>query len=215
MPCALRIRRPDLGPFYVNLNERSYAGFYVFSGSSYTMRNSCSGVDCFGLGEFLKQPGECRIAPGDVICPDITYIPVSGRYFYLVAVMDWASRYVLSWELGKTIEVGLKRERAEAPRSSLDLGHRPREPVHERGVPRRPAGGGGADQHGWPGSMDRQQVHRAVVALAEAREGVPGGSEGRAPSLDDLPSSAPSQRSRGLTPRIIGSARCKATPPRI
>ncbi len=126
-----------------------------------------------------------RIAPGDVICSDITYIPVSGGYFHLVAVMDWASRYVLSWELDNTMEVGLKRERAEggagAPRGALDLEHRPREPVHERGVPWCPAGGGGADQHGWPGAMDRQPAHRAAVALDEVREGLPGGYEGRAP----------------------------------
>ena len=47
-----------------------------------------------------------HIAPGEVICSDITYIPVRGGYMYLVAVMDWASRFVLSWELDNTLEVG-------------------------------------------------------------------------------------------------------------
>ena len=46
------------------------------------------------------------IRPGEVWCADITYIPVRGGFFYLVAVMDWASRYVLSWELDNTMEVG-------------------------------------------------------------------------------------------------------------
>lgn len=35
---------------------------------------------------------------------DITYIPMRRGYLYLVAVMDWYSRYVLSWELSQTLE---------------------------------------------------------------------------------------------------------------
>ncbi len=35
---------------------------------------------------------------------DITYIPMRGGFLYLVAVMDWYSRYVLSWELSNTME---------------------------------------------------------------------------------------------------------------
>ena len=34
--------------------------------------------------------------PDHVWCADLTYIPVSQGYLYLVAVMDWASRHVLS-----------------------------------------------------------------------------------------------------------------------
>ena len=49
------------------------------------------------------------IRPGEVWCADITYIPVRGGFFYLVAVMDWASRFVLSWELDNTMEVGFCR----------------------------------------------------------------------------------------------------------
>ena len=36
---------------------------------------------------------------------DITYIPLARGYAYLVAIMDWFSRYVLSWELSPTLEV--------------------------------------------------------------------------------------------------------------
>ncbi len=32
-----------------------------------------------------------------VWCSDITYIPLAGGFVYLTAVMDWNSRYVLSW----------------------------------------------------------------------------------------------------------------------
>ena len=42
--------------------------------------------------------------PDQVWCADITYIPVSDGFFYLVAVMDWASRHVLSWRLSNTMD---------------------------------------------------------------------------------------------------------------
>lgn len=35
---------------------------------------------------------------------DITYIPMKHGFLYLVAVMDWYSRYVLSWELSNSME---------------------------------------------------------------------------------------------------------------
>ena len=37
---------------------------------------------------------------------DITYIPMPRGFLYLTAVMDWHSRYVLSWELSNTLETG-------------------------------------------------------------------------------------------------------------
>jgi putative transposase len=37
---------------------------------------------------------------------DITYIRMSEGFLYLVAVMDWFSRFVLSWALSLTMEVG-------------------------------------------------------------------------------------------------------------
>ena len=46
------------------------------------------------------------ILPGEVICADITYVPVRGGFLYLVAIMDWASRFVLAWELDNTLEAG-------------------------------------------------------------------------------------------------------------
>lgn len=35
---------------------------------------------------------------------DITYIRLSKGFAYLVAIMDWFSRYVISWELSTTLE---------------------------------------------------------------------------------------------------------------
>ena len=44
--------------------------------------------------------------PNQVWSTDITYIPMHGGFLYLVAVMDWFSRFVLSWELSNTMETG-------------------------------------------------------------------------------------------------------------
>ncbi|MCJ2532253.1 MAG: IS3 family transposase, partial [Candidatus Thermoplasmatota archaeon] len=35
---------------------------------------------------------------------DITYIPMARGFLYLVAIMDWHSRYVLAWKLSNTLE---------------------------------------------------------------------------------------------------------------
>lgn len=65
----------------------------------------------------LSQPGEGhRIYPyllrgvtveriNQVWSADITYIRMAEGFGYLVAVMDWFSRYVLSWSLSSTMEV--------------------------------------------------------------------------------------------------------------
>ena len=42
--------------------------------------------------------------PNQVWAADITYIPIGRGFLYLVAVIDWASRAVLSWRLSNTID---------------------------------------------------------------------------------------------------------------
>jgi len=42
--------------------------------------------------------------PNQVWATDITYIPLPHDFAYLVAVMDWYSRYVLSWRLSNTLD---------------------------------------------------------------------------------------------------------------
>lgn len=39
-------------------------------------------------------------------CADITYIRLAHGFAYLVAILDWHSRYVLSWDLGAVDELG-------------------------------------------------------------------------------------------------------------
>ena len=76
-----------------------------------------------GIEAIYPKPNLSRPAPGHEIYPyllrgvsidrpnhvwstDITYIPMRGGFLYLVAVMDWFSRFVLSWELSNTMETG-------------------------------------------------------------------------------------------------------------
>ena len=42
--------------------------------------------------------------PNQVWCVDITYIPMQRGFLYLVAIMDWCSRKVLSWRLSNSME---------------------------------------------------------------------------------------------------------------
>jgi len=74
-----------------------------------------------GLKAIYRRPRTSKPAPGHKIYPyllggmkitrpnqvwaaDITYIPMARGFLYLVAIIDWYSRYVLSWRLSNTLE---------------------------------------------------------------------------------------------------------------
>jgi len=44
--------------------------------------------------------------PDQVWASDITYIPLKHGFLYLMAIMDWYSRHVISWRLSNTLDVG-------------------------------------------------------------------------------------------------------------
>ena len=48
--------------------------------------------------------GVAIVRPNQVWSTDITYIPLQHGFMYLVAVIDWYSRYVLAWELSNTLD---------------------------------------------------------------------------------------------------------------
>jgi putative transposase len=61
-------------------------------------------------------------APNQVWSCDITYVPMPSGFMYLTAVIDWFSRFVLSWRLSNTLEgsfcvealeVAMRRKRPE------------------------------------------------------------------------------------------------------
>ena len=75
-----------------------------------------------GLEVIYRRPNTSRPAPGHRTYPyllkgvevnrvnqvwaaDITHIPIAQGFLYLVAIMDWHSRYVLAWKLSNTMEV--------------------------------------------------------------------------------------------------------------
>ena len=74
------------------------------------------GIEAIYPRRSLSQPGEGHEifpyllrgleinGPNQVWCSDITYIPMQHGFMYLVAVMDWWSRYVLSWGLSNSME---------------------------------------------------------------------------------------------------------------
>jgi putative transposase len=75
------------------------------------------GIEAVYAKPKLSQPGEGhKIYPyllkrlrierrNQVWCTDITYIPMAQGFLYLVAVMDWFSRFVLSWAVSLTMEL--------------------------------------------------------------------------------------------------------------
>lgn len=42
--------------------------------------------------------------PNEVWSADITYVPMRHGFMYLVAIIDWFSRYVLAWQLSNTLD---------------------------------------------------------------------------------------------------------------
>jgi putative transposase len=44
------------------------------------------------------------VRPNQVWSTDITYVPMQKGFMYLVAVIDWYSRYVLAWQLSNTLD---------------------------------------------------------------------------------------------------------------
>jgi len=61
-----------------------------------------------GSAEHLVYPYLLRnvvvARPNQAWSADITYIPMLHGFMYLVAIMDWYSRYVMAWELSNTLD---------------------------------------------------------------------------------------------------------------
>jgi len=62
-----------------------------------------------GLGHKIYPyllDGMAITRPNQVWAADITYIPMARGFLYLVVIIDWYSRYVLSWRLSNTLDAG-------------------------------------------------------------------------------------------------------------
>jgi putative transposase len=58
--------------------------------------------------------------PNQVWAADITYIPMNRGHMYLVAIMDWHSRKVLSWRLSNTLDTDFCTEALEIALERFD-----------------------------------------------------------------------------------------------
>jgi len=53
------------------------------------------------------------VRPNQAWCVDITYVPMALGFMYLVAIMDWFSRYVVAWAVSNTLEADFCLEALE------------------------------------------------------------------------------------------------------
>ena len=99
--------------------------------------------------------------PNQVWATDITFIPMAKGFMYLIAIMDWRTRKVLTWRVSNTMDTAFCLEALEE--------HRPRGAVYLRGIYRRTESSWHHHQHGRQGPLDGQRVCRALVAFGEIR----------------------------------------------
>ena len=72
--------------------------------AQYPRRGTSQPGEGHAIYPYLLQ-GKAITGPNQVWCADITYIPMKLGFMYLVAVMDWWSRYVLAWRISNTLDV--------------------------------------------------------------------------------------------------------------
>ena len=110
-----------------------------------------------GIEAIYRRPNTSKAAPGHKIYPyllrgkkierpdhvwamDITYIPMARGFIYLAAVVDVASRRVLSHRVSITMEadfcIEALRRGAGETRQAGDLQYGPRQPVHQPSISR-------------------------------------------------------------------------------
>ncbi len=132
---------PEEDMTLMKLIDRQYlvTPFYGARRMAAWLRNQSYGVNrkrvrrlmgIMGLKAIYRRPRISAPAPGHKIYPyllsgmevtrpnqvwaaDITYIPMARGFLYLVAIIDWYSRYVLSWRLSNTLDAGFCTEALE------------------------------------------------------------------------------------------------------
>jgi len=107
-------------PFY---GARKIAAWLKSQGQRVNRKRVRRLMRVMGIKAIYRRPRTSKPAPGHKIYPyllsgmritrpdqvwaaDITYIPMARGFLYLVAIIDWYSRYVLSWRLSNTLDAG-------------------------------------------------------------------------------------------------------------
>jgi len=114
-------------PFY---GARKIAAWLKSQGQRVNRKRVRRLMRVMGLKAIYRRPRTSKPAPGHRIYPyllggmkitrpnqvwaaDITYIPMARGFLYLVAIIDWYSRYVLSWRLSNTLDASFCVEALE------------------------------------------------------------------------------------------------------
>ena len=114
-------------PFY---GARKIAAWLKSQGHRVNRKRVRRLMQIMGLKAIYRCPRTSKPAPGHRIYPyllsgikitrpnqvwaaDITYIPMARGFLYLVAIIDWYSRYVLSWRLSNTLDASFCAEALE------------------------------------------------------------------------------------------------------
>ena len=114
-------------PFY---GARKIAAWLKGQGQRVNRKRVRRLMRIMGLKAVYRRPRTSKPAPGHKIYPyllgglritrpnqvwaaNITYIPMARGFIYLVAIIDWYSRYVISWRLSNTLDTGFCVEALE------------------------------------------------------------------------------------------------------
>jgi putative transposase len=105
-------------PFY---GSRKMAAWLKSQGQNINRKRVRRLMQIMGLKALYRRPRLSKPGPGNKIYPyllkglkinrrnqvwaaDITYIPMQKGFLYLVVILDWYSRYILSWRLSNTLD---------------------------------------------------------------------------------------------------------------
>ena len=119
---AMMRRIDELFTAWPFLGSRRMAAMLRADGHAINRKRAQRLMRKMGIAALGPKPRTTKPAPGHKIFPyllrglsierpnqvwasDITYIPIGRGFLYLVAVIDWASRAVLSWRLSNTMDV--------------------------------------------------------------------------------------------------------------
>lgn len=111
--------------------SRSYATWFIRQGMAVGRKKAASMMKTLGIISTAPKPktsapgkqhkiypyllkGKTIDQPNQVWATDITYVPMEKGFAYLVVIMDWFSRKVLSWRLSNTMEADFCIQALEA-----------------------------------------------------------------------------------------------------
>jgi putative transposase len=117
----------------------------IYPGPNLSKRNQKEGVYPYLLRHITSA------YPNHIWGIDITYIRLQAGWMYLVAILDWYSRYVVSWELDQTLELPFvltAMQRALGQTVPLICNSEEAKPFYQSTVLPTLAGGQCPDQHG-------------------------------------------------------------------